>query len=897
MPAKPQKYSSVRSFITIKQLVWVRGCNVQVVVMSDAKEVINVLSDPDNVFIIQPISREYLNWYRAIATAIIYQFTRINCGYGASAKDLEDVDGVEDELTATRNALKVRATPGHEIQIVFAQWLAVYVGLQVTSDKPVGSMHCMAPRRDLEILNDPVELMKNSGDVLSRIKNGEVLVSPVAVLAYLTDWFGAVQPVSHAFFIDDTSEGAASYKRMLTLLKGLTVSSFPRSSTIGAAFRNALSVNSRTTVFGCLQKVFQEEETLPSVVIIPVQGIRPYIKLNVQEHQIQMQRVTHTLDIQLQDYDEKDSVNVASNIEITKSRFFKMLPAISAVVMVSEIEGRGVVFADALFNKGHEEAPLQYLAVNATIAETVRTRNAEGGYLTPNQVITNVWSLYPTSSKERIRDEAHRVIAERDGTKASAKTGKDRSSEVSKHKHRYEQNAIPDASLPQVIPKPAAAAPTPAKEIAAPTPAKTTPAPNPPKTTPAALSTPAPTTEPLMSFIGDADTSDSTPSPQEETTNDTSSFLDHPNVRRGVVAVMDDESGLVCYEDAIPLDKELSKKVPRESADIPRTKPLHPGRWFTNGPNTVVVYLPGIVYKSQDVKVPLRDLGIFFGENTVVREKASGKTYLCCNSEFISELVLKDGSYHQRYIRTSTDGMNVVKLTEQVCVSLVLSREDLLLAAVSQYDRPRAILKELYNTHHVYDHPTRRFDDETTASIIGDVVGQKLNRAKRWQSGPLVEMIFSIMNSEARELIEELEAVMGYACVCEQEGVLYYGIRKTAQSCSATHKFEPAGREGLTLVPLEGKDRHTAIKVPPTSSGNFINGVCFTTTQLALLFAVSSPAVLNAMHQLVSACVTRSFAPPFMNVVVTDKAEIYRRFTEEPPTGDTSDASKLTMTV
>ena len=698
-----------------------------------------MLRGRDNAFIIQPIARGYANLYRAVATAIIYRFARINCGFGASEAELADTDRI-DEVRAARSALRVRNAPGHVIQVIFAQWLAVYVGLQLGRSSAVGTFAAMRPADGLEVVNDPRAVLADEGGVLGRVQAGATLLAPFAVLAYLVDWYGAVQPVVHAY-----QPAVAVYQQdLLPLARVLLLSTLPRASGVATALRTGLGADSNAA-YAALAKLFKEGS---EVQVRAVQGTSP-TRLLLAAHCL----AAGAMDEAVQPHGEAEAETVSAAVTISGANTALLLQPTSAVVVFT---ANGKV-ADALLNRTHEEAPLQYVAVNASIAAVCRRAPAA----TASEVTAQTWALYPTADKGTIQCEVDRVLA-----------------------------AVP---------------------------------------------------------------------------------------RRSVVAAAAAGS---------------TTAAPRGSARKPL--PLRPGRWFTQGPNVVAVYLVQRAHKSKDVRRATAALFHFFARYAVLRDEASGRAFIAEQGVPTVELVKRgsgggtgsgsDAAYEQRALLKSVPStVTLTPKTELPFVSIVLGRENLLWFAAVEAARPRAILEALWNVHHVGNVAGRRFDDAASADLIRLVISRRYTHAQKWAPAAMLELLFLPDDAVAAGLVHELEELMLATAVAVSGEETYYGERQRGMRCTATHIFQDVagGGDDLMLVPLP---RPQDVAVDRWSEW-FVHGLCFTTTQLALLFAVGEEAALAALRVLVDACVIRSLGmgDAFRDLAQTDKMEMFRRFSESAP--------------
>ena len=350
---------------------------------------LDVLTGGENAFLLQPVSRGYMNLYRALATAIIYRFTRVNCGYGASEAELADADRI-DEARAARSAIRVRSTPGHVIQVIFAQWLAVYVGLQLSHGSAVGTFLVVRTvPAGVEVINDPRAVLTDADGCLSRIQTGSVVLAPFAALAYLVDWYGAALPAVHAY-----RPATTEYQQeLLPLAKVLLLSTLPKASPVGVAFRTGLAAEERV-VFAALDKLCKGGE----VQVRAVHGATRLCKIRLAAHG----QLMGALDDVVQPWAPEDREAVPPTVSLSAVNMELLLQPTAAVVVMSSA---GKV-ADALLNRMHEDTPLLYLAVNASIAAVSRARAGAA----PSDVTAQVWALYPFADKGTLQSEVKRAL-------------------------------------------------------------------------------------------------------------------------------------------------------------------------------------------------------------------------------------------------------------------------------------------------------------------------------------------------------------------------------------------------------------------------------------------------------------------------------------------------------
>jgi hypothetical protein len=761
-------------------------------------ETFNVLPAEDNVFVIQPISDLYLNWYRAAATAIIFQFTRINCGFGASETDLSG-SATMDDMQTVKAALQVRGTPGHIIQVLFAEWLAVLVGLQLQQHAatPIGSFHALDEVKGCTVVNNPGDLLTNVNNVLASLKTGTVLLSPVAVLAYLVDWFGAAQ----TWAVGNLEQ----YKTMVAqIVKAFSVPAYTKGSPVHRLFHAGLGITDRRTVFACLSKVLTPNasgEPLPYATIHQVRGIGTLATVNLNYHQQYMQNVSHMIDIQQQDYAEEDTVTIPSYVELEKSNFHLLLAPESAMVVFAQQREASTkpAVAHVLLNKEHEHAPFQYVAVNATVATVVsQSPGASAG-----AALTSVWRLYPTASKQKIVSEIKRLH-----TKYTEAEGGAPATGGQKVIHMAEKTAA-DAT--------------------------------------AATSTESQIEDGLFENL--VSLQKTTPAP---VLNALTEFT-----------MVDDSGSRICvYEKAKDEYEEVSV-------------PLLTGRRFTTGPNVITIYMTAKQYKDEDTAKALRAIVLFLQKHAIVRN-TDQKNYLQIGGRVVKELMKTGAGAFAQVSVTHRPGA-VTSITDGPAVSCVLHKEDLLWIAAHHDEAPRKILEELWNTHHIHDFAPRRFEDAPAAALVAQVITGNLNHTGSWGNDPMVEMVFSVADTTAWNLVNDIETLMLDTTVCRvDEGRLYFGSRHPKFTCDKAREF--------TAVPLTdnlvlGKPSSKLEIVHPTAwSDWYARGICFTTTQVALLCAVGPPAVRAALAKLLQVSAPKSFVSPFLqSIAEEDNSEIHKR--------------------
>lgn len=117
----------------------------------------------DASFTLQVINDQYNSFFRAVATALFYNRTGHNLGFGAPLSDRED-----EEF----DPIEVHDTPNHYVQECLANWLEVYVG-QTMAKEPV-------QRFSKKVMRGDFSSIENDGKTIPPLE---------AVLAFLEDWY------------------------------------------------------------------------------------------------------------------------------------------------------------------------------------------------------------------------------------------------------------------------------------------------------------------------------------------------------------------------------------------------------------------------------------------------------------------------------------------------------------------------------------------------------------------------------------------------------------------------------------------------------------------------------------------------------------------------------------
>ena len=761
-------------------------------------DLVHVLPSKDGVFVIQPVSRRYLNWHRAASTAIIFKMSRINCGFGAFDSELVTAS---DGLEILEMAMSKRKTPGHIIQVVFAQWLAFYIGLKQKYKSISISFNEIQNAPDsFVIVNSPIDLLSDKDGIVDKVGSGNVIISPAALLAYLVDWYGSILwPLQNM----QQPGNASTYTSMSTMLDTLLLTKLKDGSrTKDIVMRGIVDVD-KSSFVAHLNSIFN-----PYVFIDGVSGKSSRVNLNVNEHLLAVQQFAHTLDVQLLDYEADATVTVCSDIKVSPEKMTALLDP-SHAILVFCAHGKHELYTDALFqvNRDANDAPLEYLCVNASINAFVNSfpDASSVGKAAQNELFLQIWRLYPGADKNRIKKHIASALAKRNGASCEDSTDKDNA--------RHETTEVETkAKLPLPFP-------------------------------------------PSSSHLKDVGSTTKTSGPPAAPFPPGSPSLTRPPEQ---------------------LTTEHTTNIPKDDTFPTTPRDIQPGRLHTIGPNIITIYLKCLPFKKDITQACIATLCAFFNNWAIYEDKSL--VYATLRGEIVYNLRKQPNSTYKQRLEIDTTlklSKSAKPKTGPVLKSVIFTKEDMLWIAVTETDRVRDIVTELWGKHHLRNLTSKRFDDKITADIVHKACHQDLSQANKWEKGAIAEMIFRFDDNVGNALLQELESTMVETTVCEKDKKIYYGLRLKDFSCNGTHELIPNG-SSLNLVKLS-----TTLKIQPIPeywSEWFIKGVTFTATQLALLFANGGDAEFYAIGTLLSMSVTRNFSvEKLRRIAHKDKAEIAKR--------------------
>lgn len=115
----------------------------------------------DASFTVQIINDQYNSFFRSVATALFYNRTGHNLGFGAPLSVDEEFDPIE-----------AHDTPNHYVQECLANWLEVYLGQTLARDS--------VQRFDKRVMRGDFSSLENDGETIPPLE---------ALLAFLEDWY------------------------------------------------------------------------------------------------------------------------------------------------------------------------------------------------------------------------------------------------------------------------------------------------------------------------------------------------------------------------------------------------------------------------------------------------------------------------------------------------------------------------------------------------------------------------------------------------------------------------------------------------------------------------------------------------------------------------------------
>jgi len=339
-------------------------------------------------FGVHAVSRQYMNLARAAAAGILFRYCRIISGFGS--------------LTATKTveALVDCGTPGHYAQIVLAEWLAVYAGLQSQASAPVASfLAVMHPPSSMMGMDDPQGL--KSEKVVKTVKKGTVLPSLASILIFLTDWYG------HAhLLLNGRGKGMGVENKTWAHLRRLITSTMPSKCAEGSpahtAYKAGLALSPALFVDAANKVLSHGASSNPHpvwLVILPGMQMNRY---NISDNMTALQQHSAAAD---------DTV-----VEGWVGHENTRAPALMAAPTARDLEGDEAVFLvesgdgfDVALNLA-ASAPLQDVALHAVIHELVVALPDHAKHAHFADVVAQAWHLFPRLDAEKIEENVRRQL-------------------------------------------------------------------------------------------------------------------------------------------------------------------------------------------------------------------------------------------------------------------------------------------------------------------------------------------------------------------------------------------------------------------------------------------------------------------------------------------------------
>lgn len=335
---------------------------------------------------------------------------------------------------------------------------------------------------------------------------------------------------------------------------------------------------------------------------------------------------------------------------------------------------------------------------------------------------------------------------------------------------------------------------------------------------------------------------------------------------------------------------------------------VRPGRLAAPGPSMVVLYyLPKTwLARTSDMQT----LRSFLAKYDLKRG-ADGQTFVVNNERKHCVFELERGAHTgTAYAAKKLDppvaaSEDLQSLCGPVFWSVLFMREDLLAILCAPTRRPRELLRTLWS-YHVFNVRGRRFDDTVAQMLVDQILTAgsvaDVPNAGSWCRGAMFEILLPSSAAVAvAPILAELDAALDSYMAVEFIGLdakkghtstYELGVGKAVPG-GLQCEFKLRASPENTLLP-EKCDAGTKI-----SDGRFaawseplLRGMCFSTTQLALLTDIATPAVRKALHDVVAACNPRDINMKTLgHEVGHDRAEIEKRLSTNKPTAVDSDTA------
>jgi hypothetical protein len=347
------------------------------------------------VFALQPINTSYGHAARAIACSLLYRFLRVNTGYGCSQTDFYQPEGADSLVSTSITALKAHDTPGHCIQVLTAEWLIVWSALKTRYPDAECNFRMVAVSGDdmatAKCVNSPQDLLEQMDTLQHDFKQGDVIVSPAALLTFCANWFGRMHVLKH---VEKDEKEAANVRASLF---AMLPSSAQGKSTLGSLFQwGSVNVaNSSTALFGALQSIFTHSIALQ---IVHVDDSSSAHVESLAQISSRVPSVALNRDAPL--YGSSANAKTYSKFTSTASQYETMLTFNAITVAIAT--GTGAVVGSVL-PWASEDSPLQPFMLQCAATAALKQLGSTKRSRTDAEIVTrHVWRLFPGIEKRTV---------------------------------------------------------------------------------------------------------------------------------------------------------------------------------------------------------------------------------------------------------------------------------------------------------------------------------------------------------------------------------------------------------------------------------------------------------------------------------------------------------------
>ncbi len=354
------------------------------------------------VFGFQPVDTAFWPAARAVACGLIYRFTRVNTGHGSLRIDR---DKMSPDVCSVQ-AWTDHDTPAQGVQLLLAEWLLVWAALKIrfpTNDTNFRVVHRPeedALFTDVRLVNSPQELLEDIRSLESEFVQGQVLVSPAAMLAFCASWFGRAHVLFKDAVVKDEQEKQTT-KRSLTIM---LPSQSKAESPLYTLFTWAASdlAKNNTAFFGALETVFHHSVALQTVKVHRDCGgyMETLAKVAAKLPGVALSRDALLYSSASGDGSAAASVYMPAKATVTTSQYETML-TFNAVTVAIKAETKTAVGVVLPITGG--DAPLQAFMLQCAAAKSLKQLGSTKRSRTDADLVARqIWRLFPGVDKSSV---------------------------------------------------------------------------------------------------------------------------------------------------------------------------------------------------------------------------------------------------------------------------------------------------------------------------------------------------------------------------------------------------------------------------------------------------------------------------------------------------------------